>query len=237
MPRRTGPEVQFIRKWDNEGQIWNEIERTNDGFNELCRSIKGEGSFDTLLDGELSRVDLERLLSLSIGEVFHNDWFKVKNNCFFSIDDDGINRRMTFTQDPCPRKHEERKRNLILFARLANHIVKHGEYFPDIISDLKNNCKVSYSPIGNNINFNKNLYPLNGDGASATGIYKGEVDESTATETYEKTTNLFPESENWTRIVVWYRDTNGYKYIITGNKPKITDNASKPFNSIVSDRK
>ena len=81
-----------------------------------------------------------------------------------------------------------------------------------------------------------NLFPINGDGASATGIYKGEVEKSAAIETYQKTTKLFPESENWTRIVVWYRDVEGYKYI-PGNKPKITDNASKPFNSIISDRK
>ena len=234
--RRTGPDVYFIRKWDNEGHIWNEFERTDDGFNELCNSIEGEGNFNTLLDGEISSVNLERLIALSVGDAVQKEWYDVTNNKFFLIDDDGINKRMTFTQDPCPVTQESRRRNLILFARLANHIVLDEEYFPDVISDLKCNCKVSYSPDDNPISFNMNLFPISGDAPPATGIYKGEVDKIVAVETYEKVAMLFPESENWTRIVVWYRDAEDYK-LFSGNKPKITDNASMPFNSIKSDRK
>ncbi len=236
MQGRTGPEMQFIRIWDNVEHSWNENERINDGFDELCHSIEREDNFNTLLDGEVSGVNLERLIALSVGEAVQIDWYKVQNIKFFLIDDDGINKRMTFTQDPCPVMNETRKTYLFRYAILANHIVKQDEYFPDVISDLIGNCKVSYSPNENNTSFNVNLFPINGDGASATGIYKGEVEKSAAIETYQKTTKLFPESENWTRIVVWYRDVEGYKYV-PGNKPKITDNASKPFNSIISDRK
>ncbi|MEK0337922.1 MAG: hypothetical protein QQN41_10865, partial [Nitrosopumilus sp.] len=236
MQGRTGPEVQFIRKWDNGSHFWDEIEMTNDGFNELCLSIEGEGNFGILLDGEMNSINLERLITLTVGEADQKDWYDVQNNKFFLIDDDGVNKRMTFTQDPCLDTHRVRKKNLVLYARLANYIVQHEELFPDVISDLKGNCKVSYSLIDNNTSFNMNLFPINGDGAAATGIYIGDVDKTTAIETYEKTTNLFPESQNWTRIVVWYQDAEGYKYVL-GNKPKITDNASKPFNSIISDRK
>ncbi len=236
MQGRTGPEVQFIRKWDNGRHSWDEIEITNDGFNELCLSIEGEGNFNTLLDGELSRINLERLIALSVGKAVQKDWYSIQNNKFFLIDDDGVNKRMTFTQDPCIEMHETRRKNLILFARLANHIVVHEEYFPDVLSDLKGNCKVSYLLGDNNTSFSMNLFPISGDGAAATGIYIGDVDKITAIETYEKTTNLFPESQNWTRIVVWYRDADGYKYA-PSKKPKITDNASKPFNSIITDRK
>ena len=236
MHGRTGPEVLFIRNWDNVGHSWNEIESTNDGFNELCLSIEGEGNFNTLLDGELSRVNLERLIALSIGEAVQKDWYDVQNNRFFLIDDDGVNKRMTFTQDPCPETNETRRRNLIMYARLANYIVEREEYFPDVISDLKGKCKVSYLPSDNNTSYNVNLFPFNGEGTAATVIYKGEVDITSAIETYQKTANLFPESQNWTRIVVWYRDVEGYKNV-TGAKPKIPDNASKPFNSINTIRK
>jgi len=236
MQGRTGPEVLFIRNWDNTGQSWNEIERANDGFNDLCLSIKREGNFNTLFDGELSRVNLERLIALSVGEAVQKDWYDVQKNRFFLIDDDGINKRMTFTQDPCPVTNETRRSYLMRYAILANHIIEHDEYFPDVISDLKGNCKVSYSPGDNNTSYNVNLFPFNGDGAAATGIYKGEVEKTAAIETYQKTANLFPESQNWTRIVVWYRDVEGYKNV-TGAKPKISDNASKPFNSINTIRK
>jgi hypothetical protein len=188
------------------------------------------------MSNHINPVSIERLIALSVGKATEKNWHDLRKNFFFLINDDGINKRITFTQDPCLETNERRRHYLILFARLANYIVMKAEIFPDIIADLKGNCKVSYQPKDGGSTYNINLFPIDGNGSPATGIYLGEVDKATADGTYDKTANLFEENQNWSRIVVWYRDDENYKYVVS-KKPKITDNSSKPINSINSDRR
>ncbi len=229
-PGRTGPEVINIRTWNNDNNVWQDIESTEDDFYELCKSIE-ENNFHLLASNSLTPINIERLIALSIGKATTENWHQVQKNEFFQIGDDGINKRMTFTHDPCPETCERRRNYLIQFARLANHIINNGAYIPDIIADLRGNCEVNYHPNRDNNSYNINLFPIDGKSSCATGIYKGDTDRATALETYEKTTKLFKDNQNWTRIVVWYHDAKGYDSV-SGNKPKIVDNPSKPINSI-----
>jgi len=236
MPGRTGPEPLFIKSWDYTSHMWIEKSDVNDGFIELCQSIEGVGDFNTLINGELSHVNIERLIALSVGEAVEKEWYLVSNNKFFITDDRGSNKRITFAQDPCLDTNGIRRRNLIRYATLANHIIEQ-EDFPDVIAKLKGNCRISYCPNENiATSYNLNLFSNDDEIPPATVVYKGEDDINGANETYEKIANLFPESQNWARIVVWYRDAVGYKNV-TGRKPKIADNSSQSFNSINTVRK
>jgi hypothetical protein len=234
--KRTGLEMLKVLSWNIDENKWSENIEINSGFAELCNSMEGRDRCDTLTNGNIEKVNIERLIALSVGKATRKNWHNVQKNEFFLIGDDGVNKRITFTQDPSTETSERRRNYLIQFARLSNHIVKNDDYFPDTIADLRGNCEVNYQPNGDSNTYNMNLFPIDSNGSCATGIYKGETDKATALETYEKTTKLFDENQNWTRIVVWYRDVERYQYI-SSNKPKITDNPSKPINSISSKRR
>ncbi len=234
--KRTGLEMFKVLTWNINKSVWDEITKTNSGFLELCNGMRRRDTCNILTCSNIENVNIERLISLSTGKATTENWYQVQENEFFKIDDDGINKRMTFTHDPCPETYERRKNFLIQFARLANHIINNHDYFPDTIADLKGNCKVDYRPNGDNNSYNINLFPIDDNGSRATGIYKGETDKATALETFERTKKLFNDSQNGARIVVWYRDAEGYENV-SGNKPKIPDNPSIPINSIRSTRR
>ena len=234
---RTGPEMITTYEWNSQEETWSDKEDVDDQFGEYCNSI-GVPDYGVLLSEELNPINKERLLTLSVGQAISADWFKVDSIPFFKIDDAEIVNRITFTQHPNDESHANRRRYLYQYSILCNTIITDEGNFPNSIVDLAGNCMINYRSDGFEREYNLNLYPTNGDGIPATGIYLGETDPTTANTALNSAQMLFTDSQQSLRLVVWYRDLHGEtQNLFIDSKPAITDNRSKSPISIVKTKK
>ena len=233
---RIGPEIKKVFQWNND---WRNIEEVEDGFNSICEHIEGEEkvSLETFKSKELSTIDTERLLALSVGEIVGENWFSVKNLKFFVVDDQEIVHRITFTQHPNEYCISNRKKYLRRCATLENVIINGQTTFPENITDLQSNCSLQYRPDEFESKYNFNLYPNNNGSSPATVAYIGNQGPSDAYAIRDKMVALFKDSQFGKRVVVWYSDINSeIQSCIVDTKPKINENTAKSRQSISKTR-
>lgn len=232
---RTGPEVINTYFWDNDS--WREFVNTDEEFIEMCNQIN-TNLINILSSADLGYINIERLVSLSVGMSLKKEWHKVENHNFFAINDNFFNSLITFTQDPNTIKMRTRRYYLNCFSILLNDIITRDDMIPDSIKDLRGNCCISYLPNSSNeISYNTNLYPKNSEGIEATGIYLGTMDITTVQEIYDKTVELFYGSQNGNRVVVWYNVGLEIESLSTKQKPSINSYTKKTKTSIGSTNK
>lgn len=225
MTKRTGPELQKTFGWDDG---WVQVDQVQDGFNLLCENIENNHiDLETLkCDDNLTPIDKERLLTLTIGKAKGTNWYKVNKGEFFSVTESEYIKRFTFVHHPNENVIDNRKMYLYRFAKLENKILTNPGNFPKCISDLKDNCQIGYQSEDSSYNFN--LYPVNDrpDTAKATGIYLDTTNKTDAEKIFNQIRDIFGKREskndnqNDSRIVVWYKDNNDdVHYIEPDSRP------------------
>lgn len=224
---KTGPEVigNYVWRRDN----W-ESDQHDCKFNNLCRSINNE--FQILNGNPTAYVNIERVITLSIGRAVSKNWFLVRKNFYFRIEDNEIPKRITFVQHPDPDQQRDRRSDLNTFRTLKNNLLSR---IP--IDDLKGNAIIDYKPDPNTSeSYNQNVFDSRGQSAPATVIFLSDSDGKDANEVFDKVVEQFGETNNAPRIVVWYRSNDQLKHIDNTIKPAINNNASLSRKAINSRR-
>ncbi len=236
----TGPRMREVYSWNDENK-WESIENLDDGFSNLCYKLKLNNQ--CLIADNLTPIDKERLILLSIGQAKSNHWFKIENLESFKVYTDGksseLNKRFTFSQDPHRKTLTEKKKALMNFSKLCENIIVNESHFPSSIRELVNNCDIEYNP-GNLVTFSQeyeessyhyNLYSTNRK-APASVAFLGRIDEESAAEVFDNMISLFKYSQSGKRVVVWFEDIKEIKFYSDDNNPKINDNVNISRTSI-----
>ncbi|MES2373373.1 MAG: hypothetical protein V4557_12385 [Bacteroidota bacterium] len=237
--RRSGPEMLNTYQWNEANQAWEQQNPCSAGFDLACDALHSVGDYAVVRAlHDVSPVDVERLVYLSNGKALKADWQKPFNISYFGIDDREIIGRITVTQNPDEVMAEFRQDYLMNLGSLEYEVIILAKHFPRSISNLKGNCIIGYRMAGNEDDFHWNLYPADGTGAPATGIYLGTKTPEYAADIFNKMVETFTKAEDGKRVVVWYRDAGGRlkkKYALA--KPKFTDNTKKSGRSIKTGRR
>lgn len=223
-----GPVITAIYKWKNSEKRngW-ELDKINErcdlcseydnddrsGYSFLekpyyCSFLK-EPCYCPLKDMNLSSINKERFLALSLGELTFKHWPDV-NSIFFFTTDEGyeVNRSLTFLHDLRGRNY---KYTTMGYYFALCEIIKEGN-FPDCISDLKGNCVLKYIPIGipheKNDTYLYNLYSTKNK-MKASVAYVANKDYRCAAYIYDQMCELFWGSQSKKRVVVWFKSVSG----------------------------
>ncbi|GAB4160314.1 MAG: hypothetical protein Tsb0033_16090 [Winogradskyella sp.] len=202
--RRRGPEMQRIYEYDEQLEVFVEIDNTDDGYQSFIESIKIQSQ--SLQDNALNILDKERLISLTTGEITKGRpgiyWYAVNALKSFLIEDTETIKRFTVTFDEKGRDY--RVNQIGKIEDLNVNVLSNPELYPDIIASFKNKCSEVMFLRMNGIKYNYNL--VTNDNQKATVAYIGLSSESEARIILNKLTRLFPEEElENKRIVVWYK--------------------------------
>jgi hypothetical protein len=228
--KRTGPEMLDVFVWHLHNAEWRRIESVDDGFSSACGQIGGDLS--TLLDQSLTRINIERLLTLSSGKIRGGegeDWYDPKRIIYFNVREDEIVQRLTVADDPDRIVNDERNQVLQLFSELKNNITKIACNFPITLKGLRDRCQVNYSNNRNEFNFN--LYSEDRS-AKGTGAFIGAKSESDARRIFNDMADLLGNDQS--TLVVWYFLGGRFQYIFD-NQDKITKAYSEGRKSITKE--
>ena len=232
---RTGPEMLGSYVWKDGG--WKSIDIVDSGFKSLCESIENADQdieFDLLKSDQIGSTDIERLIALSTGNAKEENWYSVKKNQFFKVNDEEKISRITFPQNPNENIKQNRRAYLHKYAYLKNTIIKNGENFPDNLQDLKDNCIIKYRPNTFEDHYGYNIYPKDVESsAPASGIFIGQTDQSVARKLLDKMREAIKDDHSGKRIIIWFKDVNGnLQRSHSDSKPKTTDNPQKSSRAI-----
>ena len=229
--QRTGPAMLAAFSWENG--TWETKPSLDSGFPAACAVLNTTGDYATLLQMNINNpLNVERLVYLSIGQAVDDNWYSPKKIAFLKVGDDEISKKITFTQTPCDPTQAERKLQLLKYGILEYKIITNPEKIPDNIKDLKNNCSIRYVPAGYERQYNLNLFPSNGDGTPATGVFIGTNTSDNAQDILSKIAAFFKGDHFSKRIVIWFHNGDGeLDYEYSPEPPKITDNTSQSTRS------
>lgn len=231
---RSGPEMINAYTWNNETNEWEIKYPVSPGFDLDCAALNVLGNFENIKAiCTANPVDAERLVYLANGKALEKDWYLPEKLLFFQIEDSEIPSRITFTQNPDEAMGHVRKQLLFNFGKLEYKIITRPKNFPNVISDLANNCRVSYRQPHNENSYHLNLYPIGDSGVPATGVYIGEKTIEDAQDIFNKMLELYKTNEDGKRVVVWYYSPEGQlERECFSSKARITDNTSQSTRSI-----
>ncbi|MBS1634305.1 MAG: hypothetical protein JST26_00185 [Bacteroidetes bacterium] len=237
--KRSGPEMEETLVWNAINNQWEHGANLDGGLQQTCVALNNGRNYNFILaHSRTSPIDTERLLYLSNGKATYENWFDPAKNTFFLIKDDEINKRMTFTQNPCPVTLTERRAILLKYGTLEYTIIIDPNLFPPSINDLANNCSINYRIPGYEDEFNLNLYPANNNGIPACGAFIGQATTDDAKAVLNKMISLFTKDQYGKRTVVWYVDDNlQTQKEFVSEKPKFTENTNRSRISIKSGKR
>jgi hypothetical protein len=200
------PELQNVYEWDATNNCWASC-TPSDGFSGLCASVGADVS--PLTSPALNPVDKERLLFLSCGLVneMKPPWYNFQQLGFFSIADDEIIKRMTFSHDPNASAVAERARFLGNFSILRNNILMNQALYPPCLKYLAGHGQIHY-PIDD---AGRIAYEFNFWAPSkppATVAYVGVTTSPYARQCFDSMSTVLRENRG--RLVVWYSDHTGF---------------------------
>lgn len=218
---RTGPEVLAVNEWETDS--WTSAEPTQTTvFRQECDRY-GVPSLFIELAGMLDVVNIERLLTLSLGNACCNQWHVISRLYHFIIEDNEIIRRITCMLDCSREAVETRNTCLSAFREFIVKILGNPQTnFPDNLSDLRQSVQINYKED----NPNCNLYASDMQGA-ATGVFLGRYpDDNLPKQRYDQVSVCLKDSEK-RRLVVWFNRNGRYERVSFGRRPEITDNFSQ----------
>ena len=231
--RRRGPRMHAIYEWDEEQDNFFEIPTIDDGFLDLLNSlgITSQG----LLSEDLSFLDKERLINLTVGEVDTKDganhWHHInKLKSFLLNDSESINRfTVTFDQNSEDYRHPR----IIKIEELNKQVLPDPNNFPDVIATFRNNCNEVMFLNDNGLNYNYNLVTSDNEN-HATAIFLGQVPENKAHKVLSKILELFPEKyRKFERVVVWFKPDINHISFKSTETPTIVDAKPNDMKSII----
>lgn len=230
--RRTGPEMLNLWDWKAATNTWTLCAMASDGFDPLCAAY-GKGVLAGCLETHLTRIDQERLLTLSAGTFeVSPEWYYVKNMKCFIAEADERSKRLTFTQELNFDSRTFRNDHITRYIRLRNSILVNEVYFPPSIQDLKKDWQIIAPQEPDGFRFNAISKTTKKSGA--TLIFLGALPSGDARKFLDLVTrawgtkqNTFRE-ETTRRIVVWYEDASMQIKSEHNRIPEITDDSETP---------
>lgn len=234
MARRDGPKAIDVYKWDlSHNKFSKEAILINDGFMDCLNSIGC--TLHSLTSNKMNVVDKERLLNISNGKVDNgNEWHKINNLITFKISDIEHIHRLTFAQD------QETKRNRFDYIdniRVLNEeILTDQSLLPESLSEFRGNCDhINFFEGANGYNYAYNLVTKDKK-HKATVAYLGVSDISLAEEAFRNLKKILLDSQDWRKVVVWYKRGKNIKYAWESGLPSIDDQPNVDPNSIVKEK-
>lgn len=181
----------------------------------------------------LDVVNIERLITLSLGKATCENWYDIHRVYHFKIDDNENIKRITCTIDCSDEAIETRNSCLSNFRILNVEILGNPQaHLPDNLSDLRQSVQIAYQEDRPNCN----LYAPGMIGA-ATGVYLGLYpDDSLPRQRYDVISSCLTDSEK-RRLVVWFKRNEDYERVTFGRRPEITDSFSQSNAQITVDHK
>ncbi|NQX38826.1 hypothetical protein SAMN05421820_101865 [Pedobacter steynii] len=165
---RYGPKMLERLVWEGK---WVVVDNTlNQSLVEYCRKMGGD--FEYFFNENMSFINRERLLSITVGEISGKEWVSPDKNEFFKISDDEYSRRINFFQDPDTKDLKIGWLNK--YATFSTSLIKNVDWMPrnGFFQDLISDCKIHYS----SPNYNYNVVGVNG--LPACIVYAGVTDPS-----------------------------------------------------------
>jgi hypothetical protein len=222
--------------WDANTNTWLAGNYPEDGFASLCGGIEEEyGNIDAIKNNT-DRLNVERLLMVSTGNISSKSWYYPQNLFSFQILSNEANSRITFTQDPDQASLTQRRNILMNYSILKNQILTQPA-LPDEINDLAGQVNLIYD-----ITKSKffNIYPVQeaNNVAPALGMFIGINSKGPASVLYNAISKLLSDVNIQHRFVLWYLTGAGvYEHISISKKSGIKDNPNKRSNAINSTAK
>lgn len=225
----VGPIMKTVLKWSNNSS-WLEEYSVNDYFKDICD--EADIDFFSLVNDKIEPINIERLVSLSIGYITESKQKEPKNMKYFKIDNDTneVIKRLTVTQHPNSDINQFKIASLIKFSRLFNVILANKQNIPSNIKDLKDNYEIKYLPTEYETSYYFNVYSKDKN-TPATVIFLGYKSSSDANGVLDKICNSLSSSQSDYRVVIWYEDATGLKSLYNSNKPKISKSKAIKRNS------
>jgi hypothetical protein len=232
MVRNAGPEILDVYKWVSN-KFKKETIPLNDGFSDYLNSAGC--TLRSLKDREVSIFDKERLLNISNGTISKgNEWFKINNLKTFQISSIEHINRLTFAQD-----HEtknDRFRYIEYMRILNDEIISNKKYFPKRLLKFYHNCdQVMFFKGATGYIYAYNLVTKDKK-HKATVAFIGPNDRSSARRAFGELRNIFPDSQDWRNIVVWYSRSGNIISECEPESPSISDQSNVVPNSIVKEK-
>lgn len=233
MLRRTGPLARNNYSWDNNAGQFVPAPALSDGFADF---LHANGSTNNIFHNpDISVVDKERLVSLSIGKIKvkadDRIWHTVDKLHTFFLEEDEIIRRLTFTQDDAG---EETRLNYLEFIDQLNTIITTR---PDLFSpnhfSFTDSCDAAMFTGAPRFNYKYNLVTRDGR-HKATVAYIGRGSLDKAEKVLKSLWEIFEENDESRKLaIVWYKpnaDTIAAIYDI--RRPRATGDSKSKSNSI-----
>lgn len=232
MVRNAGPETLYAYKWGSS-KFKKETVPLNDGFSDCLTSVKC--ALSSLKDSKISIFDKERLLNISNGTINKgSEWYKIANLKTFQISPSEHISRLTFAQD-----HETRSSRFLYIEnmRVLNDVIlADKKYFPKRLIRFYGNCgRVMFFKGTKGYVYAYNLVTKD-EKYKATVAFIGPNDKSSAKKAFGELKNIFPDSQDWRNIVVWYSCSGNIISESELGMPTINDQSNVAFNSIAKEK-
>ncbi|WP_342327658.1 hypothetical protein [Pedobacter sp. FW305-3-2-15-E-R2A2] len=162
---RYGPKMLERLVWEDK---WVVVDNSLiQSLVEYCREI--DGDFEYFFNENMSFIDRERLLSITVGKISGKEWTSPDGNKFFEISDDEHSNRISLFQDPDTQISKTGLLNM--YAAFSTKLMKTVDWIPEngFFQDLISDRKIHYSYP----NYHYNVVGANG--LPACIVYAGDI--------------------------------------------------------------
>ena len=234
MTRRGGPGIIDVYKWDLSHNKFNkETILLNDGFMDCLDSISC--TINSLKSNRMNVLDKERLLNISNGKVDNgNEWHKLNNLITFKISELEHIYRLTFAQDQ--ETKDDRFKYIEHMRMLNDEILTNPALFPESLLEFRGNCdQVMFFEGANGYSYAYNLVTKDKK-YKATVAYVGISDIPSAERAFKDLKIILIDSQDWRKVVVWYKHDGVTKFVWERSLPSINDQANVDPTSITKEK-
>jgi hypothetical protein len=226
---RTGPKSLHTYAWD--GQSWSQVDYTDGDFSALCSAIQGEIGDISCIANNDNFLNTERLIELSSGNLQHaNNWYQAHKLNALLLEENELNHRVTFSQEPDALRAENRKRKVRQYATLKHTVLTNPKHLPgDLVGGVLKYDLTSDHPDRFLINIH-----VEGRAVKGTGVLLELTTPAEALGIRNSLRSLFSETHQGKWVNVWYHHLGQLLRIgFEGGTPTVNENTSTPFPSIL----
>lgn len=235
--RREGPEVIEIFNYDNDLTEYVAFEFEKDKYLSKLHSRGFNNNY--ILNPEISFIEKERLINISIGNINVKDgskWYDVTRLESFNLREaDECNNRLTYIEDSYPVSEQIRNQYCEKFFELDQNILNKWESYPHSIKHLLNQeLSLAFADNSSDYDYKYNIVNQSYESVRATVCYLGSYPAiENVNKAYDQLQNMFDkESIGRNTVVVFYKQGNEILHKSNTDAGNITDFPDS-YNSIM----
>lgn len=211
--RREGPEVIEIFNYDNDLTEYVALEFEKDKY--LSKLYSRGFNNNYILNPEISFIEKERLINISIGNINVKDgskWYDVTRLESFNLREaDECNNRLTYIEDSYPVSEQIRNQYCEKFFELDQNILNKQESYPHSIKHLLDQkLSLAFAENSSDYDYKYNIVNQSYESVRATVCYLGSYPAiENVNKAYDQLQNMFDkESIGRNTVVVFYKKGN-----------------------------